>query len=87
MDVKRHRREDLIPYGSKPLQHPPLFWSESSTTELWVLGIDQDQKFEGKMRSRSLKRHRKGDRLTVGVWVSFNGVDQTEKQNVELFGK
>ena len=35
------------------------------------------------MRSRSLRHHMTGDQLTVGVWVSFNGVDQTEKWNVE----
>lgn len=58
MVVKRHiRREPLIPCGSKSLEHPHLFLSEDSTTELWILGIDQDQEFEGEMRSRSLPHH------------------------------
>lgn len=79
--------EDLTPCGSKPLKHPHLFSSESSATEIWVLGIDQDQEFEGEMRSRSAQHHMAEVQLTVGVWVSFNAAEQTNKQNMLYFGK
>lgn len=49
--------------------------SGASTTKLWVLGIDQDQEFEGEMRSRSLQHHMAWVQLTVSVWVSFSVVD------------
>ena len=57
----------MIPCGSKPLKHPHLFLSEDLTIELWVLGIDQDQKFEGEIRLRSLPHHMAGAQLAVGV--------------------
>lgn len=88
MNVKRYiRREPLIPCGSKPLKHPHLFLSEDLTIELWVLGIDQDQKFEGEIRSRSLPHHMAGAQLAVGVSVCFNDIKQTNKQNMLYFGK
>ena len=53
-----------------------------------VLGrIDQDQKFEGEMRSRSLPHHMAGAQLAVCVWVCFNDMKQTNKQNMLYFGK
>lgn len=55
--------------------------------EIWVLGIDQDQEFEGEMRSRSVQHHMAEVQLTVGVWVSFNAAEQTNKQNTLYFGK
>lgn len=88
INLKRHiRREPLIPHGSQPLKHPHLFLSEDLTTELWVLGTDQNQKFEGEMRSRSLPYHMAGVQLAVDVWVCFNDMKQTNKQNMLYFGK
>ena len=88
MNLKRHIRiEPLILRGSQPLKHPHLFLSKDLTTELWVLGTDQDQKFEGEMRSRSLPYHMAGVQLAVGVWVCFNDMKQTNKQNMLYFGK
>lgn len=55
MDVKRHIRRALDSLWKQTTGTPPFVLV--STTDLWVLGIDQDPESEGKMRSRSLQHH------------------------------